>query len=113
MKRILITCLALFLFGSAAKAEGMLMIGQGATTCATYNAEIRTSPARIMAYLGWAHGYMSAINARNTQTDSSVDLFSSLDETAQNQYLREFCMANPDKWFVFGVMELMNLLAKT
>ena len=55
---------------------------------------------------------MSAINARNTQTDTSVDLSSQLDARAQNQFLREFCIGNPDKWFVFGVMELMNLLAK-
>lgn len=112
MKFFVITCLALFLSSSLAKADGMLMIGEGASTCATYNAELQISPKRANVYLGWAHGYMSAINARNTQTDTSVDLSSQLDARAQNQFLREFCIGNPDKWFVFGVMELMNLLAK-
>jgi len=113
MIRSFIMCLTLFMFSSAAKADGMLMIGQGATTCATYNAELQSSPTREMFYLAWAHGYMSAINARNTQTDTSVDLSSQLDTRAQNQFLRGFCMANPDKWFVFGVMELMGILGKT
>ena len=113
MKKALIICITLFLFGSAAKADGMLMIGQGATTCETYNSEVQTSTARAMNYLAWAHGYMSAINARNTQFNTSVDLSSSLDTRAQNQFLRGFCVGNPDKWFVFGVMELMDLLAKT
>ncbi len=113
MKKALIICITLCLFGSTAKADGMLMVGQGATTCETYNSEVQRSNARATAYLAWAHGYMSAINARNTQTNTSVDLSSSLDTRAQNQFLRGYCAGNPDKWFVFGVMELMDLLAKT
>lgn len=113
MKKIFIVSFTLFMFSFGAKADEMLMIGRGATTCATYTAEIQNTPTQAMNYLAWAHGYMSAINARNTQTDTSVDLSSSLDTRAQNQFLRGFCMANPDKWFVFGVMELMALLGKT
>ena len=113
MKRIFIISFMPFMFSFGAKADAMLMIGQGATTCATYTAEIQHTPTRAMNYLAWSHGYMSAINARNTTTDTSVDLSSSLDTRARNQFLREFCVANPDKLFVFGVMELMSLLSKT
>lgn len=105
----------LFLFlilPSNSQAE-MLMVGPGATSCKVFTDEIQNDGSMKHVYLSWAQGYMSAINARNTTTNDDVDLSSSLPSSGQLQFLINYCERDPDKWFVFGVMELMSILAQT
>ena len=113
MRYLLVLVFVYFSLVQMVRAEGMLMIGTGATSCDEYIKDISEDPSLNTVYLGWAHGYMSAINARNTRTDSSVNLASALTQDAQIAVLQDYCTRNSAKLFVFGVMILMELLGKT
>ena len=91
----------------------MLMIGYGATSCKVYTQEIENDSSMKKVFVSWAHGYMSAINARNTTTNDEVDLESVLSLSGQIDFLGNYCKKNPDKLFVFGVMKLISILSQT
>ena len=110
-KKVAILILA-FIFHSKPHAE-MLMIGYGATSCEGYTQTTQNNGFMKHVFVSWAHGYMSAINARNTTTNNDVNLSSALPLSGQINFLTEYCEKNPDKWFLEGVMELMSILAKT
>ena len=110
-KKIAILFLSLVLFNKA--HSQMLMIGYGATSCKVYTQEIENDSSMKKVFVSWAHGYMSAINARNTTTNDDVDLASSLPLSGHIDFLGNYCKKNPDKLFVFGVMELMSILSQT
>lgn len=112
MKKIAAILFLSLAFHSKAQAE-MLMIGPGATSCKDYTEEIQNDSSMKQVFVSWAHGYMSAINGRNTTTNDNVDLSSSLPLSGQIEFLSNYCEKNPDKWFLFGVMELMSILAQT
>ena len=107
MKKIMY--LFTFVFTIKAQAE-MIMIGPGATSCKVYTEEIQNDRSMEQVFVGWAHFYISAINARNTTTNDEVDLSSSLPLSGQINFLSNYCQKYPDKWFLFRVIELMSIL---
>jgi len=112
IKKIVAILFLAFALTSKAQAE-MLMIGPGATSCKVYTEEIQNDSSMEQVFVSWAQGYMSAINARNTTTNDEVDLSSSLPLSGQIDFLSNYCEKYPNKWFLFGVMELMSILAQT
>ena len=112
MKKIVAILFLFLVLQSKAKAE-MLLIGYGATSCGDYTVEIQKDTSMKQVFVSWAHGYMSAINARNTTTNDELDLSSVLPLSGQIDFLSKYCDKHPDKLFVFGVIKLMSILAQT
>lgn len=112
MQKIIAIFLLSFVLSGKAQAQ-MLMVGPGASSCKEFMGEIQKDSSMKEVYLLWAYGYMSAINARNMTTNDDVDLSSSLPPSGHIQFLTNYCETYPEKWFVFGVMELMSILGKT
>ena len=110
LQKYFVVCALILPFAGAVNSEEMLMVGQGATLCSVFNADIDNEPQKAVVYLAWGHGYMSAINARNTLDSANVDLSSNYDQQMQIDILRTYCAENPKKLMVFGVMELMKML---
>jgi len=112
MKKLLL--LIFLLAPLQAKAVDYLMIGRGGASCNQFNQDIKQSKQWEYIYYSWAEGYMSAINARNSERyGKSVNLLpNSFEGPAQLQFLKTYCSFNPNKSFLFGVMTLFEALGK-
>ena len=110
MKKLFL--IVLLLVPLHAKGADYLMIGRGGASCSQFNQDIKKSQQWEYIYYSWAEGYMSAINARNSERyGKSLNLLpTSFDGPKQLQYLKTYCAFNPTKSFLVGVMTLFNAL---
>ena len=105
--------LSMVFFAGLARGDSMLMIGGGGATCSVFLEESGANKMWEFLYHSWAEGYMSAINVRNTATNSDINLFvATLQGRQQIDFLKNDCKDNPDQTFVFAVMNLYNELKR-
>ena len=112
-KSVLLTPYVLFLliFVGSAYGESMLMIGRGGATCSYFLQESSSNPTWEFVYYSWAEGYLSAINVRNTASNTDINLsVSSLQGSQQIDFLKDYCKKNLDQNFVLAVMNLYDEL---
>lgn len=113
--RYLATTLTLFLTLSppAAMADMIpnALVGAGASKCAQYNA-LRNGPDRRdveVAYFTWAQGYLSRMNAYETQLANMqpVNLKpAGFGVEAQISWLNSYCSYSPSTWYGDAVFQL-------
>lgn len=88
------------------------IVGRGASTCARFTTEIRSTPRAEDDFFNWAQGYMSAILLSRPQgVDERLDLnppvFSIL---SQLEFLRSYCAEHPEADYSDAVQALYKRL---
>jgi hypothetical protein len=106
-----LSALAAFV-ASLARAETVRIVGIGAASCAGFNQEISEKPATERDYLAWAQGFMSGALMRAPQgVDEDLDLLPpALPLQQQADFLRAFCLENPDQSYMDAVHALYQRL---
>ena len=70
--------------------------GLGMSSCAEFAAQYRESPTIVeLGYLGWAEGFMSALNLQATISGLPAKSFSGIDIEALKIELRSYCDKHP------------------
>ena len=109
-----ISCLILSVWISTSNAMDAFFTGRGAALCSQFTEEIRENKQYEYIYFSWAQGYMSAMNGRNYMTSNkSINLEPiSMEGPQQLEWLKAYCVLNPEKAVVFGVADLFQELGK-
>ena len=103
--------LSLSIFVGSAHGDSMLMVGRGGAACSFFLQESSSNHTWGFVYYSWAEGYMSAINVRNTNSNSDINLsVASLQGPQQLEFLKDYCKKNPDQTFAIAVMNLYSEL---
>lgn len=106
------TVLLAVLATTSAHAQTAKIVGLGASACARFNQEVVDAPAIERDYFAWAQGFMSGALIRAPQgVDEGLDLSPpSFPLGAQADYLRSFCLKNPDQDYMDAVRALYHRL---
>ncbi len=98
-----------------ADGEGTFASGAGTIACQTFLDEtadtLKTARERQlleMTFYQWAQGFMSGL-LFDPNNDIRLDV---LPAEAQREFLRDYCQENSGTSFVFGVLELLDLITR-
>lgn len=97
-----------------AHAETAKIVGIGASTCQSFNQEIRETPSLQRDYFAWAQGFMSGALIRAPEgVDAGLDLTPpSFPLEEQADFLRTFCAKNQNQDFMDATRALYRHLRK-
>jgi hypothetical protein len=110
---VIVLGIALALPGLAARAETdtALVAGLGNTPCSDF---VKADAAGRAAYVAWAEGYMSGVNANIQQyQDTPIPLFGADTMSAEQQlaYMLDHCKISPDAPFFSAAGDLFSALS--
>lgn len=103
--------LTLALASHAQAADDLLIAGLGSAKCSDF---IAAEGAGRDAYLAWAEGYMSGINATlQRYQDPAIPLHGADTMSAERQvaYITEHCEISPDSPFFSAAADLFSALS--
>ncbi|WP_346364419.1 hypothetical protein [Bosea sp. (in: a-proteobacteria)] len=100
------------LLSNQAGAQTVKIVGIGATSCQYFARETNGQPDVEKNFFAWAQGYMSGLLLRAPPgVDDDLDLDPAVFPLLkQIEFLRNFCLRNPDADFSDGVYELYRTL---
>jgi hypothetical protein len=95
---------------SVAGAQPVKIAGIGVSRCHVFNEQIADRPGLEELYLTWAQGFMSGVLLRTRPgQDDSLDL-TRMTTDEQRRFLKEYCRANPLRYYYEGVAALYHKL---
>lgn len=108
MRSTLIAALGIAVATSAQAQPTAKIVGIGAQNCAEFNKEIGSTQAAELYFFAWAQGFMSGVLIRAPAgLDEGLDLTPrSFPLQAQVDFLRTFCVQNPDQDYMDAVRAL-------
>lgn len=107
-----IVSVSVLALATTAFAQTANIVGLGAATCREFNRDVQRNFHIQRDYFAWAQGFMSGLLMRAPAgKDEGVQLVPpNFPLLKQVDFLREFCIKNPNKDYSDGAIELYRML---